>query len=176
MWFKTETSCTSGSMSKRILRLFLFFALPCGWLLASCGEASEGIRPDRPQQTISAVPNAEASITAQMNAQEIAWNNGDLEGFMAAYQKSDSLVFIGKSGLKYGWQTTLENYQKGYPDAEAMGRLKFENIEMQSLGDRSAFVVGRWTLYRTADTLSGHYSLVWQYLNDRWVITADHSS
>lgn len=159
-----------------LLRWALFFALPGGWLLVSCEEVAEGIRPDRPQALTNAIPSAEPAITEAMSAQEMAWNNGDLVAFMDAYHPSDSLVFIGKSGLNYGWQRTLDNYKKSYPNAEAMGRLEFENLEVQTLGDRSAFVVGRWTLYRTADTLSGHYSLVWQYLNDRWVITADHSS
>jgi hypothetical protein len=34
-------------------------------------------------------------------------------------------MFIGKSGITYGWQKTLDNYKKGYPDKEAMGKLHF---------------------------------------------------
>lgn len=159
----------------KFIRVILFIALPGGCLLTSCGEADDRIRPDRPK-TLTTPPEAAPAITEAMKTQEIAWNNGDVEGFMAAYHRSDSLVFIGRSGLNYGWQRTLDNYRKSYPDAEAMGRLNFENLEIQQIGDHSAFVVGRWTLYRTADTLSGHYSLIWQYLDSRWVITADHSS
>lgn len=41
-------------------------------------------------------------IDNKMAAQESSWNNGDLEAFMLPYWKSDSLMFIGKSGLKKG--------------------------------------------------------------------------
>jgi hypothetical protein len=37
----------------------------------------------------------------------LAWNRGDLsKRFMDTYWKSDSLMFIGKSGVTYGWQNT----------------------------------------------------------------------
>jgi len=111
-----------------------------------------------------------------MQAQENAWNEGDLDRFMLSYMKSDSLSFIGSRGLSKGWQTTLDNYKISYPNKEQMGRLQFENLQMEQLGASSAFVLGKWTLYRSADTLSGHYSLIWKKLEAEWVIVADHSS
>jgi hypothetical protein len=116
------------------------------------------------------------TLQLQMQEQEEAWNHADVDVFMKHYWHSDSLMFIGKSGITRGWQATLDNYKKGYPDAAAMGKLKFENRLMEVQSDTSAFVVGRWTLYRTADTLSGHYSLLWKKKADQWVIVADHSS
>jgi hypothetical protein len=49
-------------------------------------------------------------ILFSMSEQEKAWNKGDIEGYMAYYWKSDSLKFIGKSGITYGWNTTLLHY------------------------------------------------------------------
>lgn len=111
-----------------------------------------------------------------MEDQETAWNRGDLEGFMQGYWKSDSLRFIGKRGITYGWQSTLDNYKKGYPDTEAMGKLVFTNLSMEMTGDSTAYVIGKWELYRSADTLTGHYSLLWKCMSGRWLIIADHSS
>jgi ketosteroid isomerase-like protein len=111
-----------------------------------------------------------------MKKQEDAWNRGDLEGFMQGYWKSDSLRFIGKRGITYGWQQTLDNYKKGYPNTEAMGTLQFTNLSLELTGDSSAYVIGQWQLFRTADTLSGHYSLLWKMKNNQWLIVADHSS
>ncbi len=127
------------------------------------------------------VPVTERSATAgtlnrQMQEQEEAWNSGDLDGFMKHYWQSDSLMFIGRSGITRGWQATLDNYKKGYPDAAAMGRLQFNNKVVEVLSDTSAYVIGKWTLYRATDTLSGHYSLLWKNKNGSWVIVADHSS
>jgi ketosteroid isomerase-like protein len=115
-------------------------------------------------------------IAETMIAQQDAWNHANLEGFMAAYWKSDSLCFIGSRGLNYGWQTTLNNYQRSYPDAAAMGRFQFTNETIDVLDQNNAFVIGKWELFRTADTLSGHYTLLWKKKAGEWVVVADHSS
>lgn len=52
------------------------------------------------------------AIARVMHQQQIDWSNGDLDGFMQSYWKSDSLVFIGKRGPTYGWQQALDNYKK----------------------------------------------------------------
>jgi hypothetical protein len=57
-----------------------------------------------------------------------------------------------------------------------MGKLQFTNLTMEMTGDSSAYVIGKWQLFRTADTLSGHYSLLWKNHNGQWLIVADHSS
>jgi len=118
-----------------------------------------------------------ALIEGIMAAQEEEWNAGDLEKFMAPYWHSDSLTFVGKSGLNRGWQKTLDNYIKGYPDRAAMGRLKFTNLHMEPLGKEYYQVIGKWELTRDSlDNLSGHYSLIWQKIKGTWVIISDHSS
>jgi ketosteroid isomerase-like protein len=117
-----------------------------------------------------------STIQQVMNEQEEAWNRGDIKGFMDGYWESDSLRFIGKRGITYGWQATLENYRKSYPGSEAMGKLQFTNLTMELTGDSSAYVIGKWELFRATDTLSGHYSLLWRQLNGKWLIVADHSS
>ncbi len=119
---------------------------------------------------------AEKAIPAIMQAQEAAWNRGDLEAFMDGYWHSDSLRFIGSKGLTYGWRQTLDNYKKGYPDRDAMGRLTFTILSVEQLSKKSAFVIGKWHLARTAGDLSGHYTLLWKKIRGKWVIVADHSS
>lgn len=125
-------------------------------------------------QARQAVPQR---IRQLMHEQTEAWNQGDLEGYMQPYWQSDSLMFIGKSGLTYGWQQTLDNYRRNYPDPEAMGKLTFEIVSIEPLADGEVyFVVGKWQLARAAGDLQGHYSLLWKEVNDHWVIVADHSS
>ncbi len=110
-----------------------------------------------------------------MSTQEKAWNNADLEGFMQAYWKSDKLKFIGKSGIKYGWQLTLDNYKKSYPDKAAMGTLHFDVLQVEIIKD-TAFVLGKWQLSRVQDTLKGFYTLYWKKIDGQWKIIIDHSS
>src|SRR5688572_31458311 len=99
-------------------------------------------------------------IREVMSKQEACWNAGDHEKFMSGYWKSDSLKFIGKSGITYGWQATLNNYKKNYPDTAAMGKLKFELLEVKRLSVMYFFVIGKWYLTRTAGDLNGHYTLL----------------
>jgi len=106
----------------------------------------------------------------------MAWNKGDLETFMQPYWKNDSLMFIGKSGITYGWQHTLDNYKKGYPDKTAMGELSFTIIKTEKLSSRNFYVVGKWHLKRTIGDVSGHFTLLFKKIGGRWLIVSDHSS
>lgn len=119
---------------------------------------------------------SESQIRLALKMQEEAWNRGDLEGFMQAYWKNDSLLFIGSRGPTYGWQTTLENYRKSYPDGQAMGKLVFEIKKLNILDQSHAFVVGTWLLKRSQDQPSGYFSLLWKKFGKEWKIIADHSS
>lgn len=118
----------------------------------------------------------ETEIRGLLKAQTEAWNRGDIEGFMQTYWKSDSLIFIGKSGVQWGWKETLSNYKKSYPDTAAMGKLAFELIQVTQLSPEYYFVVGKWILTRSIGNLSGYYDLLLRKINGKWVIVADHSS
>ncbi|HEX8331508.1 MAG TPA: nuclear transport factor 2 family protein [Segetibacter sp.] len=118
----------------------------------------------------------EQAIKAILDEQTKAWNNGDLESFMKGYWESDSLLFIGKSGPKYGYRTTLENYRKSYPDTAAMGKLHFDILQVKRLSVIYFFVVGKWHLQRTIGDVEGHFTLLVKKVKNKWVIVADHSS
>lgn len=124
------------------------------------------------------LPAPRAAIAQVLATQTAAWNRGDIPGFMQGYWQSDSLVFIGKKGLTYGWRPTLANYQKSYPAAAAMGRLDFRGLRITPLGPDAAEVVGAWHLARPAalGDQGGHFLLVFRRLQGRWVIVADHTS
>ncbi len=116
------------------------------------------------------------AIRATLQSQATAWNNGDLEKFMDAYWHSDSLMFIGKSGVTYGWQNTLNNYKKGYPDTTAMGKLHFDIIQVKALSAIYYSVVGKWHLTRSIGDIGGHFTLLFRKIKNKWVIVSDHSS
>jgi hypothetical protein len=125
---------------------------------------------------MTAQQGEEAAIRKVLNSQTEAWNRGDIEGFMKGYWENDSLMFIGKSGITYGWINTLNNYKKGYPDTASMGKLIFNLISVKRLSKKYYHVVGKWFLKRSVGDIGGHYNLLFQKINGRWVIIADHSS
>ena len=127
-------------------------------------------------QLVFAQGKDEQRIRQLLATQTESWNRGDIEGFMETYWKNDSLLFIGKSGVRRGWEETLNNYKKGYPDTAAMGKLSFDIIKVEKLSSRYYFVVGKWILTRSIGNLSGHYNLLMKKIRGKWVIVADHSS
>ena len=118
----------------------------------------------------------EMAIKKAIDEQVAAWNAGDVERFMDTYWKSDSLMFIGKSGVTYGWQNTLNNYKKNYPDAAAMGKLDLTLIDTKRLSVLYFSVVGKWHLTRTIGDVGGHFTLLFKKVKNKWVIVSDHSS
>jgi ketosteroid isomerase-like protein len=114
-------------------------------------------------------------VLTNMKTQEDSWNKGDVGGFMAYYWQSDSLKFIGSKGITYGWQKTLDNYIKGYPNKEAMGILTFTILESTQLSKSSIYVIGKWDLKKEKPS-GGHFTLLWKKINNQWVIVADHTS
>ena len=119
---------------------------------------------------------AEADIVAVMKMQERAWSDGDVYQFMEGYWKSEDLSFVGKSGINKGWNTTLNNYIKGYPDKDAMGTLTFEVLEMNRISSDAYHMIGRYTLVRKIDKPTGLFTLIWKYMDGKWLIVSDHTS
>jgi len=126
--------------------------------------------------TVFAQDKNARAILKLLDTQTAAWNKGDLQGFMKGYWENDSLRFIGKSGITYGWNNTLANYKRGYPDTAAMGKLQFTILVVKKLSSRYYEVVGKWYLKRSIGDASGHYTLLLRKIKGSWMIVSDHSS
>lgn len=127
-------------------------------------------------QSTQAQTTDEKIIRDMLERQTRDWNRGDIDAFMQGYWESDSLMFVGKNGATYGYQKTLSNYKKNYPDTTAMGKLRFNILEVRRLSDDHYFVLGKWMLTRTIGDLSGHYTLLFRKIKSKWTIISDHSS
>jgi len=127
-------------------------------------------------QDLFAQSKDETAIRQLMSRQSEDWNNGRIDAFMNGYWKNDSLMFIGKTGITYGWNNTLNNYKKGYPDVTTMGKLSFTLLKIKRLSGKFYYVVGKWFLKRTIGDVGGYFNLLFQKVNGEWLIIADHSS
>ncbi len=116
------------------------------------------------------------AILEVLENQRQGWNKGDMEHYMKGYWKSDSLLFVGKNGPTYGWQKTLDNYKKGYPDKSAMGFLTFGIKKVEFLAKDKAFVLGSWNLKREKDEPKGYFTLLLRKIDGEWKVVVDHSS
>jgi hypothetical protein len=115
-------------------------------------------------------------ILSLLQRQTEDWNRGNIDAFMVGYWNSDSLMFIGKSGVTYGYKKTLENYKKNYSDTAQMGKLSFDILQVKRLSNEYYYVVGKWFLKRSVGDIGGHYNLLFRKIKGKWVIVADHSS
>lgn len=120
--------------------------------------------------------DAGQAIRKVMADQAEAWNRGSIEDFMKGYWNNDSLVFVGKSGLTYGYAQTLDNYKKHYDSADKMGKLFFTLLSIRELSPGYCFVLGKWLLKRPAGDVGGTYSLLFRKIAGRWLIVVDHTS
>ena len=118
----------------------------------------------------------EQAIRKVLQTQTEAWNRGEIDQFMHGYWESDSLKFIGKSGVTYGYKATLERYKKNYGDTAQMGKLSFDILEIKKLSPEYYFVLGKWFLKRSVGDIGGTYTLIFRKINGRWVIVSDHTS
>jgi len=125
---------------------------------------------------VNAQTKDEMAVRKVLSKQNDAWNHGDIDTFMEGYWKNDSLMFIGKSGVTYGWQNTLNNYKKGYPDTATMGKLTFTLISVKQLSEKYFRVIGKWFLKRSVGDVGGHFTLLLEKINGEWVIIEDHTS
>jgi len=116
------------------------------------------------------------AITAVLNAQQAAWNRGDVDAFLVGYWPSPELTFSGSGGIARGFEGVRARYKKNYPDRAAMGELAFSDLEFRFLGRDAALVLGKWHLKREKGDVGGVFSLVWQRFPEGWKIIHDHTS
>ena len=128
--------------------------------------------------TIYGQQAAETRIRKILADQEKAWNVANLEEFMQGYWKSDSMMFVGKPGVTYGWQATLDRYKQRYgTSTETMGKTRFTLLHLKPLSPDTWFVVGRFDMvFVDGKTLFGHFTLLFKKIDGDWKIICDHSS
>jgi ketosteroid isomerase-like protein len=147
----------------------LFALLAAAAALGACASTSpEGAGTDGPA--------SERAIRAVLDAQVDAWNRGSVRGFMEGYARTDSLRFASGGTVRRGWQAALDGYERGYPDADAMGTLRFDSLDVRVIAPEWAVVFGRWRLQRAEDAPNGLFTLLFHQRAEGWRIVHDHTS
>jgi uncharacterized protein (TIGR02246 family) len=116
------------------------------------------------------------AIRAVLDAQQAAWNRGDIDAFLKGYWHSPDLTFSGSNGIFRGWDAVMARYKKNYPSRSAMGTLDFSKLEFRFLGTDAALVLGHWHLKREKDEIGGVFTVVFQRFPEGWRIIHDHTS
>lgn len=154
----------------KIMKMILF----CLVFVMSAAVLTTSAQSEKREMKIS------DDIRAVMKAQAVAWNEGDIDGFMKGYWNSPELKFVSGDNITKGWQPTLDRYKKSYDSKAKMGVLTFSDLDINVLSKKSAVVLGSWNLDREVDgekdNPHGKFTLIFQKFKDGWKIVHDHTS
>jgi beta-aspartyl-peptidase (threonine type) len=124
---------------------------------------------------IAAGSKIETEILNILEKQKTAWNNQDLEGFMAYYWKSDEFIFQSGNIRLRGWQALLERYKKNY-SGEDWGKLDFTDLDIKSITENCVYVLGRWKVSTAEASKEGLFTIILKRFPQGWRIIHDHTS
>ena len=77
-----------------------------------------------------------------------------------------------------GWEPTLQRYRERYKsEGKQMGQLEFQDLNIDVLSRRAAFVTGKWQLTMPDGSQPhGLFSLLVKKMPGGWKIVHDHTS
>jgi uncharacterized protein (TIGR02246 family) len=120
----------------------------------------------------------ELDVIKVLLAQEAAWNNGDLEAFASSYKDAPDTLFVTHQ-VSRGFAGLLEQYKRDYPSRAAMGNLNFANLEVRTLDENYAVVIGKYHLDRSkkdGGNAEGLFTQVLEKTDKGWKIIIDHTT
>ncbi|MEH6487051.1 nuclear transport factor 2 family protein [Hyphomonas oceanitis] len=151
---------------------YLMAALALSLPLAACATPSAPIASAPVVEAVDAAAET-AAIVAVLNAQDTAWNRGDIDAFMDGYWRSPELRFASGGNITRGWDETNARYHRVYGTPELMGMLTTTDYEIVILSPDAAIAHGAWMLERDGDRPSGLYTLVMRKIDGEWLIVSD---
>lgn len=141
------------------------------------GEARDGKK--EAGKTVQASHEPKEAIQTVLDQQIVAWNRGDLEGFMVGYWNSSDFVYLSNKQVVRGWQTMLDRYRQTFKSSgEAqMGMLELQDTQITLRGKEAALV---WGPYRVVNPdckqRGGLYALVMRKSPEGWRKVYDRRS
>jgi beta-aspartyl-peptidase (threonine type) len=167
-------------MKMRIFGIHLAVPILIGVLAVPSllGDAHDSKKNGGKQKALQSSADSRKVIQTVLDQQLLAWNRGDLEGFMDGYLHSPDLVYLSNKKVYRGWQTVLDGYREIFKSGEVqMGTLELQETEIDLLGSDAALV---WGTYRVVTPdgkqRGGFYTLVMRKLKEGWRTVYDRTS
>ena len=119
---------------------------------------------------------AELSIRKVFEDGCTAWNQGDLDGYLAGYWDSDEIVWISGGSLTGGKKAIVAAYKARFSTPRQMGRLTLDELQIDVLTITDAIAFGRWTLAADNKVAKGFFTVQLKKIDGTWLFVYDHSS
>jgi ketosteroid isomerase-like protein len=132
---------------------------------------------DRPEQ-LRTLSREELDVVKVLNAQERAWNQGNIDAYTSAFKNSKETLFVADH-ITRGYEQVLFDYKHNYATRQAMGTLTFSELEPHVLDEKFAVIVGRYHVDRekkAGGAADGVFSLVLEKTEQGWKIVVDHTT
>jgi ketosteroid isomerase-like protein len=143
---------------------------------AVAAETSCSKPADTPATQTTAADAEKTAILQVISRMQDAWNRGDFRGYMDGFM-NPGVVFVSKGRFQEGWQGTLDHYIRDYGgSAEARGKLRFYEIQIEMLAPDAAQLISRYHLDRAQHPQYGINTRLMRKVGGRWVIALNHVS
>jgi len=120
-----------------IAACLLLAALPCA-----------AQQPDPAHDQLFTATHQQLDVTKVVLAQERAWNDGDLDGYLSHFKDAPDTSAV-LAGLVRGIANIRSAYHLNFPRRETMGTLEQSEVEVRALGENFALATGHYHLTRT---------------------------
>lgn len=123
---------------------------------------------------------AQTEIRHVLDTVEVAWKEGNLDGFMALYHHSPDTTYVTPGGLVRGYDAirAMLHNDFGLGKGEAKGWMKFTILDFRMLRRDLVYVATSYALVLPSGSggeMRGHASLILKKTKDGWKTIADHA-
>ena len=106
----------------------------------------------------------------------MAWNRGDLDGYLASYWDSEKTIWVSNGSLTRGNKAIVASYKARFPKPSQMGKLTVLKLEIDVLTTADAIAFGRWRLAIDNEASKGFFTVQLRKIEGTWLFVSDHSS
>ena len=118
----------------------------------------------------------EAAVRDVFEAGCMAWNRGDLDGYLESYWDSDQTLWISNGSLTRGREAIIAAYKSRFSDPPQMGKLTLSELEVEVLTPTDAIAFGHWMLALDEESSQGFFTVQLRKIDGSWFYVSDHSS
>lgn len=117
-------------------------------------------------------------VAAALEQSGVAWNRGDLAGFMSFYAPDTLTSWVSRGHVQRGWQKLYDQYEANYfAPGKSRDSLAFNEVAVRPFTSDVALCTARFALYRAGKVVaSGPFTLIFVKHGERWQIIYDHTS
>ena len=129
---------------------------------SSSADAAVGQVGDPAEQQVKTMPKNRAD----------AWNNRNLDRYMADYRKFDSLRVSINGETEKGWEAVYNFFEPKF--GPGMGTMRLSNMKIHMVGELASIVTADWNLQQESRITNGRMNLVMKKIDTAWKITTEN--